>query len=218
MFVVFMCLVARFSFPLVQSLIIPIVLALASHLEVDVCQIHLTCLNNKYLLKLLITLLPQGVVVIENVYSAGIDRQKKGASSSVGVTFSSNPNTIDGNTSQEGRLLVMTSNYPLELDDTLVCPGQIDKQTYFGNMPQESAGRSFIRLIGKPANAKGNIHQDELEPLAKKFGQKFLEGKFAPVELQWYLQTRREDLEQVFGKVEEYFESGKILQRLIYIL
>lgn len=69
------------------------------------------------------------------------------------VTLSGLLNAIDGNASQEGRLLIMTSNDPDALDAALTRPGRIDKKVYFGNMTQ-SAGKSiFKRLIGRSAMA-----------------------------------------------------------------
>ena len=69
------------------------------------------------------------------------------------VTLSGLLNAIDGNASQEGRLVIMTSNDPDALDAALTRPGRIDKKAYFGYM-SKSAGKSiFKRLIGRSAMA-----------------------------------------------------------------
>jgi chaperone BCS1 len=89
------------------------------------------------------------------------------------VTLSGLLNAIDGNASQEGRLLIMTSNNPDALDSALTRPGRIDKQIYFGNMSR-SAGKSiFKRLIGRSALAHdAAFTMDQIEQWAVEFADK----------------------------------------------
>lgn len=51
---------------------------------------------------------------------------KDSPSSSDGITLSALLNAIDGAVAPDGRLLVMTTNYPDKLDDALVRPGRVD--------------------------------------------------------------------------------------------
>lgn len=69
------------------------------------------------------------------------------------VTLSGLLNAIDGNGSQEGRLLIMTSNNPDALDDALIRPGRIDKKIHFGKMNNAASRSMFMRLIGRSALA-----------------------------------------------------------------
>lgn len=48
-----------------------------------------------------------------------------------GISFSGLLNAIDGVASQEGRVLVMTSNFLDKLDDALIRPGRIDVTVIF---------------------------------------------------------------------------------------
>lgn len=89
------------------------------------------------------------------------------------VTLSGLLNAIDGNASQEGRLLIMTSNDPDALDAALTRPGRIDKKVYFGNM-SKSAGKSiFKRLIGRSAMAHDSAFTvAQIDQWATEFAEK----------------------------------------------
>ena len=49
------------------------------------------------------------------------------------VTFSGLLNALDGVRSQEGRILIMTTNHRENLDPALMRPGRADRQFYLGN-------------------------------------------------------------------------------------
>src|SRR4051794_4292934 len=55
------------------------------------------------------------------------------------VTLSGFLNVLDGVTSQEGRIVIMTSNFASKLDKALTRPGRIDRQVYLGHMSPASA-------------------------------------------------------------------------------
>ena len=46
-------------------------------------------------------------------------------------TLSGLLNTLDGVASQEGRILIMTTNHAEKLDDALIRPGRVDKKLEF---------------------------------------------------------------------------------------
>ena len=80
------------------------------------------------------------------------------------ITLSGLLNAIDGNASQEGRLLIMTSNNPDALDGALIRPGRVDKKVYFGNMTKAAGKSIFKRLIGRSAIAHNAAYSmDEIE-------------------------------------------------------
>lgn len=51
-------------------------------------------------------------------------------------TLSGLLNVLDGVASQEGRIVLMTSNKANQLDPALVRPGRIDKKIFMGNISQ----------------------------------------------------------------------------------
>jgi chaperone BCS1 len=56
-------------------------------------------------------------------------------------------NAIDGVAASEGRILIMTTNYPERLDVALVRPGRVDRRVYIGMLPAEEVERMFITFF-----------------------------------------------------------------------
>jgi chaperone BCS1 len=63
-----------------------------------------------------------------------------------GISMSGLLNAIDGVASQEGRVLVMTTNYPEKLDDALVRPGRIDMKIEFALANGQQTRELFMRM------------------------------------------------------------------------
>jgi chaperone BCS1 len=63
-----------------------------------------------------------------------------------GVSMSGLLNAIDGVASQEGRVLVMTTNHPEKLDDALVRPGRVDMKIEFALANKQQSRELFIRM------------------------------------------------------------------------
>jgi chaperone BCS1 len=63
-----------------------------------------------------------------------------------GISLSGLLNAIDGVASHEGRVLIMTTNKPEDLDEALIRPGRVDLQVAFTNATQEQARELFERM------------------------------------------------------------------------
>ncbi|KAJ8114697.1 hypothetical protein OPT61_g3475 [Boeremia exigua] len=168
--------------------------------------------------------LPQKcVVVIEDIDSAGIGREatpelkraavelelaeslmparfreslprQSGTKERSLITLSGLLNAIDGNASQEGRLLILTSNNPEALDAALTRPGRVDKKVYFGNITKSAARSIFMRLIGRSALAHDAVFSMAfIEQCAAEFAEKVPAHTFTPAQVQNFLQGCRGD-------------------------
>ncbi|EJT68769.1 hypothetical protein GGTG_13660 [Gaeumannomyces tritici R3-111a-1] len=120
-------------------------------------------------------------------------------------TLSGLLNVLDGVGSQEGRVVIMTTNYPDELDSALVRPGRIDKKVYIGHINRRSAHEMFMRMFrptvgggGKKVSEKDSgdlaCRCDEcrattVAQLAADFGRLVPDGCIAPSELQGFFQV-----------------------------
>ncbi|KAI1419953.1 P-loop containing nucleoside triphosphate hydrolase protein [Xylaria sp. FL1777] len=131
-------------------------------------------------------------------------------------SLSSLLNVLDGVASQEGRVVIMTSNFPDRLDDALVRPGRIDVKVYMGHITRQGAQQIFLRMMktgrldkagagfpkafdhvgegwmvsrGLTEHKKVGEHEidEELQVLAQKFAQHIPEKEFTPAQLQGYL-------------------------------
>ncbi|KAK5262905.1 hypothetical protein LTR96_011636 [Exophiala xenobiotica] len=123
------------------------------------------------------------VVLLEDVDSAGISREKeipmpKHPESFVqmrdsrnmlkgerqeefselpgnGISLSALLNAIDGVAAPEDRVLIMTTNYPERLDDALVRPGRVDMKIEFNRASKQQIREIFLGMYcDKPKDAK----------------------------------------------------------------
>ncbi|KAK8127922.1 hypothetical protein PG984_009030 [Apiospora sp. TS-2023a] len=111
------------------------------------------------------------IVLMEDIDAAGIDREKDDSGDEAEkekkkklkkvegkkeikikrkeseCTLSGLLNVLDGVGSQEGRIVLMTTNFPDELDEALVRPGRIDKKIYIGYISRKSSEEMFVRMF-----------------------------------------------------------------------
>lgn len=96
-------------------------------------------------------------------------------------TLSGLLNVLDGVGSQEGRVVIMTTNKPEMLDPALVRPGRVDMKVHLGNISRKSAAEMFLRMF---AESDGNV----IQHLACEFSGHIPENRFTPSQLQGFFQ------------------------------
>jgi chaperone BCS1 len=97
---------------------------------------------------------------------------------------------LDGITTSENRIVVMTTNHVEHLDGALIRPGRCDVKVYIGNPKKTTIARMFDKFFPKAP------HQDRRE-----FVNEFIEGEASMAQVQEKLLSRREQMyrEQVGG-------------------
>lgn len=117
--------------------------ALASELDLDLSIVNLASdrLDDQQLCALLGTAPARSVLLFEDIDAVFRDRDAETAGR--GITFSGVLNAIDGVMSQEGHLLVMTTNHLDRLDPALIRPGRIDRRQEIGLAQREQIARMF---------------------------------------------------------------------------
>ena len=137
-------------------------------------------------------------------------RKKAGEKTRSLITLSGLLNAIDGNASQEGRLLIMTSNNPDALDPALTRPGRIDKKVYFGNVNKSAAKSIFMRLIGRSALAHdASFSMAYIEQCAAEFAEKMPAHTFTPAQLQNFLQGCRGDPVKALADIDTWVAENR---------
>lgn len=124
-------------------------------------------------------------------------------------TLSGLLNVLDGVASQEGRIVLMTSNYAEKLDKALTRPGRIDKKIYLGNISQRSAELMFLRMYASDSDSPVTfgLADGELEKLALEFSIGLPDAAFTPAQLQGYLLMYRDNPASAVGGVAEWSAS-----------
>ena len=188
-------------------------LALAGHFGLELYLLHIPSVQEDNDLERLFTALPpRCIVLIEDIDAVGIKRQADSKDLDEGgdiedimdrkkrshCTLSGLLNVLDGVASQEGRIVLMTSNIADNLDSALVRPGRIDRMIFLGNISQNSAEKMFLRMYTpdrshKSALADTNheVSEEDLQKLASEFGGKIPENTFTPAQLQGFLLDHR---------------------------
>jgi mitochondrial chaperone BCS1 len=211
-------------------------LALAGHFELDLYMISLTSknLDDDVLANLFNRLPPKCIVLLEDIDSAGIDREvpnskdlDKDANKEKdrrGITLSGLLNTIDGAASQEGRILIMTSNTPETLDAALIRHGRIDKQIKFDYISKFDAKQLFIRMFSMDEDEQENLEtaldsekggindfernslalHEDVVGIAQEFASKIPERKLSPAEIQGFLLDHRGDAKAAVMNVSDW--------------
>jgi chaperone BCS1 len=207
--------------------------ALAGHLKCDIYIINLTSsdMSDGKLHSLFLSLPRKCVVVIEDIDSAGIGREQEKPPEVMtppiggietfqvlplpppprrrpsNVTLSGLLNAIDGNASQEGRLLILTSNNPDALDEALTRPGRIDKRIHFSNLSEASARGIFERLIGRAAISSGKQTPADIKKMAALFARKLPANEFTPAQVQNFLQFCRGDADKALAELDKWVKE-----------
>ncbi|MCJ1310463.1 hypothetical protein MMC25_004127 [Agyrium rufum] len=109
--------------------------------------------NNATTMELLATMQAEIAKLTESLKKTdteevGKSRRKKGKDDdeNKGISLSGLLNAIDGVASHEGRVLVMTTNYPEKLDEALIRPGRVDMKVGFTMASHEQIRKLFTRM------------------------------------------------------------------------
>ncbi|KAJ1327965.1 mitochondrial chaperone BCS1 [Microdochium nivale] len=143
-------------------------------------------------------------------------------------------NILDGVASQEGRVLIMTTNHLEKLDKALIRPGRVDMTVEFG-LADNGMIAAIFRAIFAPLEGddgppglghldldadgkmayleKKKMEREEQEhlvdELAEEFSAKVPAFEFSPAELQGYLMRHKRDARAAVANVEEYIEETR---------
>ncbi|KAG5969841.1 hypothetical protein E4U58_001057 [Claviceps cyperi] len=189
------------------------------------------------------------VVLLEDIDSAGLTHtreenpnlftsletttegsDKKGSTpsttSSGRISLSGLLNILDGVASQEGRILIMTSNHVEKLDKALIRPGRIDMTIPFGLADSSMAAAIFRAIYALYENETTPSRADEeatdlaavqarlaktralmserINEQASIFGDKIPPLEFSPAEIQGLLLRHKHDPEAAIQSVESW--------------
>ncbi|KAI0195443.1 P-loop containing nucleoside triphosphate hydrolase protein [Astrocystis sublimbata] len=198
-------------------------LGLASHFTTDIYFLHMPSVKGDNDLSFLFHRLPtQCFVVLEDIDAVGLKRDeilpKNSDNSSAMITnkirrctLSGLLNALDGITSSQGRIVLMTTNHIDRLDPALVRPGRVDKKVFLGPLGKEAAREMFVRFYEKDektaANSGQEAEEQKLEASADEFRNKVPEGLLTPAELQGYLLNHRDHPDAAVAEFDIFLQA-----------
>ena len=208
--------------------------ALASRFDLELYILELPSISGDSDLRMLFTRLPpRCFVLVEDIDAVGLrkrpakrpkegddddsddsddseDEARRPGRGQAKVTLSGLLNVLDGVASQEGRIVLMTSNFADRLDAALVRPGRIDRSVFLGNISKKSAEGMFLRWFlrdpepTEPVESADANHDTDIEKLAARFAAEIPDEKLSPALLQNYLQKTTYDPHQAVEGVTQW--------------
>ena len=153
--------------------------ALAGEIKFSICFVNCSDKINDFQFNSLLNQAPKkSIILIEDVDS--IFSERKNTEKNNTLTFSGFLNAIDGVRSQEGRIIVMTTNYRERLDPALLRPGRVDEMYEINYSSHFQIEKLCFRFF-KDAE------------LAKKFAHQLPEYKFSMSMIQGFLLRYRKN-------------------------
>jgi chaperone BCS1 len=211
--------------------------AIAGFFDLDVFCVSLAepSITEEDLVSLFDELPEQCLVLLEDVDSAGLvvrDIQPHSTSAlqrppggnpyemtsrphGTGITLSGLLNVIDGIASQEGRVLIMTTNHVNSLDAALLRPGRVDLRIHFDLASKKQAEDLFLQTFAERSHeeldsAKNTEQKDDLEEMARTFSAGIPERMLSPAGIQGYLMNWKKKPAEAVANIKEWVaESTK---------
>lgn len=137
-------------------------------------------------------------------------------SSSGRISLSGLLNVIDGVASQEGRVLLMTTNNINSLDSALLRPGRIDLRVHFELATQKQAENLFIQAFSDRSHSAkekekgegdGVTQEENVKQLAQTFAAEIPEKTLSPAEIQGFLMDWKKRPEEAIAKTKEWVKE-----------
>ena len=157
---------------------------------------------------------PQCIVLLEDIDAVWVDRsaspsdnQRNNASDRSVCTLSGLLNVLDGVGSQEGRIVIMTTNKPELLDVALVRPGRVDMKIFLGNISQRSAEQMFVRMFAPELSAVSHLDIKQIQELAAEFANEIPEDTFTPSQLQGFFQLHLSSADEAASSIRSWVDK-----------
>ncbi|ETS74301.1 hypothetical protein PFICI_14167 [Pestalotiopsis fici W106-1] len=149
-----------------------------------------------------------------------------------GLSLSGLLNILDGVASQEGRVLIMTTNHVDKLDKALIRPGRVDMMVEFGRADEDMSAAIFRAIFARLEGDRDISHRDasaleemslqarrkrdedmaqeqvketaRVEAMALEFAARIPAHEFSPAELQGHLLRHKRDPQAAINTADEF--------------
>ncbi|KAL4904284.1 hypothetical protein BDW74DRAFT_29041 [Aspergillus multicolor] len=137
------------------------------------------------------------------------------------ISLSALLNAIDGVASQEGRILVMTTNTPQDLDPALIRPGRVDMRVQF-DLPGRTEMRELFRSMFSDAPGCGReiVSSDpeetekekkgdlDMDTLSARFAEALPQNKLSLAEVQGFLLQYKRQPKEACERAAEWVREN----------
>jgi len=166
-------------------------------------------MNDDSFIELLGNMPRRAILLLEDIDAAFLNRapeEKSIAPEAVsGVTASGLLNALDGVAAQEGRIVILTTNFPERLDAALTRPGRVDLTICFSLATKSDTQALFHNFF---SHNEGAEKQQEMDTLAYAFSEVVGGEQFSIAMLQGYLMGYKEDPSAAVQNVETWVQKS----------
>ncbi|CAG9989186.1 unnamed protein product [Clonostachys byssicola] len=214
--------------------------SIAGEFDLDIYVVSIPDCSDRDLRDLFENLPRTCVVLLEDIDAVGMSRESdadEGSDSNTKgrvqvhrktseATLSGLLNVLDGVTSQDGRIVIMTTNHREMLDEALIRPGRIDRQVVLPLADAEVISQLFMFLFG-PVKGKGAAKVElkelkeekaEVDPALRSQAHKFASivpaSTFSQAEIISYLFLHKDDPDGALAYCKEWVEEKMSEKRL----
>jgi DNA polymerase III delta prime subunit len=181
---------------------------LAAELNKDVCILNLNeKVSDNSLASAMRSAPMTSIIAIEDVDAifmpSDVDGPKlkdKRRMQSSNLSFSGLLNALDGVASQEGRIIVMTTNHREKLDPALIRPGRVDVEKEIRNASRKQIEGMFLRFYRITQPYPEAPDPETLKDLAKNFAAKLPEYEISMAKLQGFFQAAAKQITNSKGE------------------
>lgn len=194
-------------------------LAIAGEFGLDLYEVKVPSIGSDAdLEQMFLEIPPRCVVLLEDIDAIWVDRsqeaQARGSRESPQpstCTLSGLLNALDGVGSQEGRIVIMTTNHLERLDSALIRPGRVDMRVHLGNITPRSAEEMFIRMFSSESGCNLNIPNEHIHQLASEFASSIPDDTITPSRLQGFFQLHLDSPEDAASSITSWLHDEGIL-------
>ncbi|KAK3384503.1 BCS1 N terminal-domain-containing protein [Lasiosphaeria ovina] len=203
-------------------------LSIAGRFDLDVYVLNISDVDSRSLSTLFAELPSRCVLLLEDVDAVGIAQPRqtetdtgqaekesaKSPQSKGKLPLSNLLNALDGISSQEGRLLMMTTNHIEHLDPALIRAGRADKKIELPHADKDVMFQLFCLVFKQSKDDTpdpGEPFEDDqtVEQHAHGFAGKIPEQEFSPAEIQCFLLEHRGSARTAVEKVQPWMDRTR---------
>ncbi|VUC35954.1 unnamed protein product [Clonostachys rosea] len=203
-------------------------LSIAGQFDLDIYVISVPDASDSDLKELFQDLPSRCIVLLEDIDAVGLSKvsdpdselesDSDSGSGSGRVTLSGLLNVLDGVTSQDGRIVIMTTNHREKLDPALIRPGRIDRQVLLPLADAEVIHSVFMFLFGSTEDVDGEKAKSEetteevkKDAITRSKAQKFASivpaSTFSQAEIISYLMLHKHDPDSALAQCQSWVDE-----------
>lgn len=192
--------------------------SVAGEVDLDIYIVSIPGVSDRILRDLFDKLPERCMVLLEDIDAAGISRldtESDDSKKSIGLpdpkpllTLSGLLNRLDGVSSPEGRVVVMTTNHAEKLDEALTRPGRVDRRIEFELADESVISGLFSYVYEEPGGDEGAGGSLDIKGQATRFAESVPPSIFSQAEILSYLMQYKDRPDEALRDCQAWIDAA----------